>query len=349
MDINQSSLSQYNSNKPDNARSISNQKATSDNNKVKESSSSPQVGQQQNLKEGQIIKGQIVDHRYNEVRIKLEPGKQIVSAKLSGDIALSINQEAEFQVTENTPNQLTLKYLPPQAGSPTDSTIMKALTASGFGITESNKALVAELLNHRMPVDKLTLQTLMKASFQNREASPLTLVLMLKNNIPLTKENINQFIAHQNGTAKIINDIKNIARNIAEFVITENQTDSATNPTGIPSGIPSGYQNTMSQTIQMSGKLINILYPQTETSIPEEQTLNAGKLFSQEELVTLSNALNQEVMGDTVTSKQPSGLTTSLPTNIVQQLLNNTLSSDNVQSLLSQLPKTQAIGLTPRE
>ncbi|MBB2183808.1 flagellar hook-length control protein FliK [Lachnospiraceae bacterium MD1] len=219
MEINHSSISQYKSKKTGSSSSaLGNQSAKS----VSRSDSATTQPVKENtladLKVGQQIKGQIIDHRLNEVRVQIEPGKQVVTAKLSGDISLSIGQEAQFQVTEHNGDRLVLKYISPDSSTPPDAAIQKALTASGLAMTDRNKTIVGELLRHTMPVDKQTLQTLIRISNANREASALTLVLMHKNNIPMTASNIAQFEAYQNGTQQMMSDIKNITASINELL-----------------------------------------------------------------------------------------------------------------------------------
>jgi hypothetical protein len=205
MDMNQSLFSQLKTNKTGSPRSASEARAMAAAARAKETASgtAPQNNKQMDFREGQLVKGQIIDHRYNEVKIQLEPGKQIISAKLSGDIPLSIGQEAQFQVTEDSSDQLVLRYIPEEA-APADNAVSKALTESGLVMTQRNKAIVSELLNQRMPVDKQTLQLLIRLSVTNREASPLTLVLMYKNKIPMTPANIRQFEAYQAGTNQLL-------------------------------------------------------------------------------------------------------------------------------------------------
>ncbi len=177
------------------------------------------------LKEGQQLKGIVLDLRYDEVKLQLEPGKQIVTARLSGEVPLAIGDEAKFQVTEDSSSRLLLKYLPEDT-APTASTILKALTASGLPLTDRNKEILSELLKYRMPIDKQTLQTLIKAAVSNRNASPQSLVLMQKNHIPLTPSNIRQFEAYQNGTSKLITDIGNITRSLSELLIPADKAET---------------------------------------------------------------------------------------------------------------------------
>lgn len=247
MDINQSSLSRSKLNKPGIARSASENKAISEAMKSKDSpSAQPASGTKQaELAEGQLIKGQIIDHRYNEVKIQLEPGKQIVNAKLSGDVPLAIGQEAQFVVTEDGSDRLVLKYLP-ESTTPSEATIQKALTASGLPMNDRNRAIVEELLKHTMPVDKQTLQTLVRLSHINRAAAPLTLVLMYKNNIPMTTENIKQYEAYQNGTSRMLNDIHRITKGLTELIQAEGPS--------VIGEMPGLKQSSLSESVQVSSQ-----------------------------------------------------------------------------------------------
>lgn len=216
--MNQSPLSRFKSNKAGLSRSASELKSITESTNRKDGSPSPSVTQQLDLKEGQTIKGQIIDLRRNEVRVQIEPGGQIVTAKLIGDLFLSIGQEAQFLVTEGSSDFIALKYLSDPSADSADATVNKALSASGFTMTARNKAIVEELLKHRMPVDKQTLQTLIMFAHKNRETSPLTLVLMYKNQFPMTSANIKQFESYQNGTNQLLGEIHNIAKKIPELL-----------------------------------------------------------------------------------------------------------------------------------
>lgn len=312
MDINQSSLTRYKSGKPGIARSSSENKAVSEAARARRgSAATPQNLSQLSLKEGQVVKGQIIDLRYHEVQIRIEPGNQVITAKLSGDIPVSIGQEAVFQITENSGSSLVLKYLPGNQAVGADAMIQKALTASGFPLTEKNRALVLELLQHNMPIDKQTLQTMIKLSHRNPSASPLTLVLMYKNNIPITPENVKQFEAYQQGTNRLLNDISAISKNITELLKNQTELQSreiqnpmnsqpAPNTTNVqvppeavnrsdnpallnttptmPEGQvlpPQLLQRAAEQIIRMNSSLIDILYPTTGQA-PAEASLPAN-------------------------------------------------------------------------
>lgn len=227
---------EINSKKAGIARSLEENRALAKAMKAKDTQSSTSTAKP-DLKEGQQLKGTVLDLRYNEVKLQLEPGKQIVTARLSGEVPLAIGEEAKFQVTEEGANRLVLKFLPEDT-APMDNTILKALTASGFPVTDRNKAILSELLKHRMPIDKQTLQTLIKAAVTNRDASPQSLVLMFKNNIPLTASNIRQFEAYQNGSGKLISDIQNLTKSLPQLLAQAGEPETDVAPPLDSSSVP---------------------------------------------------------------------------------------------------------------
>lgn len=174
------------------------------------------------LKEGQIIKGLVIDLRYQELKLRLEPSGQILSAHLSDDLPLSIGQSAQFFVADASLEQLTLRYIP-QEQSFENMAIQKALTASSLPQTTRNIALVTELLKYKLPIDKQTLQQLTRLAVRLPEASPQTLALMHKNHIPITRANVQQFENYQNNSHSILKDIQNLSKSIANQIFTQSK------------------------------------------------------------------------------------------------------------------------------
>ena len=240
----------------------------------------------QELKEGQQVKGEVLDIRYNEVKLRLEPGKQVVTAKLSGDIALSIGETARFQVTETNGQHLALKYLPEDATA-TDATVTKALTASGLALTDRNKAIVEELLSHRMPIDKQTIQLLIRASVTNRDASILSLVLMYKNNIPLTAANIRQYESYQNGSGQLLKDVQALARNAAELLKQTDNTDS-------------GYP--IKTALSVNHELLDLLSPNSSSTGSASSDLPLKQLSTSDQLDQLNRVLQQRTTNSQLTA-----------------------------------------------
>ena len=122
------------------------------------------------------------------------------------------------------------------APSSADQMILKALTASGLPASERNRTLVMELLQHKLPIDKQTLQMFAKLAATNRNASSMTLILLYKNQIPITPANIRQFDAYQNGTHQLLKDIQSLSKSILELMkaLSKVQEPGASSEAAVP-------------------------------------------------------------------------------------------------------------------
>lgn len=268
---------EINSKKAGIARSLEENRALSKTLQAKDAPSSSSAAKS-DLKEGQQLKGTILDLRYHEVKLRLEPGKQIVIARLSGEVPLAIGEEAKFQVIEDGANRLVLKFLPEDV-TPMDAAILKALTASGLPATDRNKAILSELLKHRMPIDKHTLQTLIKAAITNRDASPQSLVLMLKNNIPLTASNIRQFEAYQNGSGRLITDIQDLTKSLSQLLAQAGEPESGAAVPSNSNAATTG--SSFAQTTVLNQPIVQTADQDSSFSRPMTQLADQSPAFTQ--------------------------------------------------------------------
>ena len=143
-----------------------------------------------------VIRGEIIDLRFQEVKIRLEPSNQVITARLSGEVSLSIGQIAEFIVSDEIDGLITLKYIS-SGNTQLNDILCKALYASGLTPSDRNLSIVQELLNYQMPVDKNTILNLIKLTSTYPDVNLTTLVLMYKNKLPINISNIAQFEAYQ--------------------------------------------------------------------------------------------------------------------------------------------------------
>ena len=317
MDINQSSLLGLKPNKSNTSKVKPEARSISDTGRLKETTRANNSSINQDIarmdwKEGQVIKGEIIDLRYNGVSIQLEPSKQVITAKLEGDVPLSIGQNAQFLVTEDSSDRLTLKYLPNETKAPTDVTIEKALLASGLPLTQRNRAIVEELLNRRMSVDKQNLQTLVKLSHMIKDVSPLSLVLMQKYHIPMTVENITQFEAYQRGTHQIINDIHTISKNFSDLF---HQSDPGQ----------------IKEAVAMNGRLLDIINSTPDSNLTNKSPeAPLSSLFVKEDIALLGRTLQQKM--ETVTAIPP-----DFKTILLNRVNNGTMPLREVVFLITKL------------
>ncbi len=149
------------------------------------------------LTKGEVVKGEVTDLRSNEVTIRLEDGKTL-HAKLSTAMELSIGQKAEFFVQETNDVLITLKLLSDGDTSFTESAIDKALEAAGLPKSQHGAEIVRSLLTAGLPANKEMIQKMMQYSAANKDVELSTLTALMKNNLPVTKENATQLQAYRN-------------------------------------------------------------------------------------------------------------------------------------------------------
>lgn len=155
------------------------------------------------LTKGEVVKGEVTDLRSNEVTIRLEDGKTL-HARLSTAMELSIGQEAAFFVQETNDVLITLKLLSDSDTSFTESAIDKALQASGLPNSQHGADIVRSLLNAGLPASKEMIQKMMQYSAANKDVELSTLTALMKNNLPVTKENATQLQAYRNFEHRLV-------------------------------------------------------------------------------------------------------------------------------------------------
>lgn len=344
MDINHSVFSRLKTNKIHMAR--------------KQSPSAAKEKSSLSLKEGQIIKGEIVDHRFQEVRIRISPDEQVIIAKTTGDIPVIIGQEANFQVVENSGSQLTLKLIPSETSSASEAIIQKAVTEAGLPLSDRNRMLVEELLNNRMPIDKLTIQTLAKQLQIHRDTTPASIVLMYKHHIPISSANIRQFVSYQNGTNQLLVDLENLIKHITDMLEanenvklrneTQEKSESTQSNTGIANNVEitqSMNQSKMPDPLLINAKLLELLISDGNTALSHinEETNRYIKPSDTNDIYHLSEVLSDESSDEL--SKELSN-----PVNLLKKMqipLNTIMSSDDriaLSNFIQQLPDSVQIG-----
>lgn len=165
------------------------------------------------LSVGQTIRGQVTDLRNRQATITMEDGTQ-VTARLENASQLSIGDIASFEVQDITPSSIVLKLLPMSKGQIAGNAIMKALEEAGLPLNEKNIAIVRQLIDHQMPINKQFIQLLLRQSYQFKDVDPATLVLMNRHHIPITEGNIAQFQAYQDQEHPLLSKIADMSGEI---------------------------------------------------------------------------------------------------------------------------------------
>lgn len=168
------------------------------------------------VSQGQFLRGQVLDLRANQIMVLLENGIT-VSARTEGTLELSIGQNAKFFVAQSTEDQILLKLA--KEDTPAENPMIdKALSAANIQKTERSVSIVTELLNHQQPVNEAGIRHYLSLSAKHPELPVKDLVLMELHQIPVTKENVEQFTAYQDRNAKLLIQAQDMLHNLTETI-----------------------------------------------------------------------------------------------------------------------------------
>jgi len=171
---------------------------------------------QTTVSQGQLLRGQVLDLRANQILVLLENGFT-VSARTEGTLELSIGQNAKFFVAQTTEDQILLKLA--KEDTPGENPMVdKALSAANIQKTERSVTIVTELLNHQQPVNEACIRHYLSLSAKYPELPVKDLILMELHHIPVTKENVEQFTAYQDRNAKLLTQAQDMLKNLAETI-----------------------------------------------------------------------------------------------------------------------------------
>jgi len=166
--------------------------------------------------QGQVLRGQVLDLRANQILVLLENGAT-VSARTEGTLELSIGQNAKFLVSQTTDEQIILKLHKEEADTE-NPMIDKALNAANIQKTERSVSIVTELLNHQQPVNEAGIRHYLSLSTKYPELPVKDLILMELHHIPVTRENVEQFTAYQDRNAKLLTQAQDVLNNLSKTI-----------------------------------------------------------------------------------------------------------------------------------
>ena len=102
-----------------------------------------------------------------------------------------------------------------------DSAVYRALSDAGLPVNERNSAVVREMLENSMSIDKDTLMRLMTQSNIFKEADISTLILMNKNDIPVTHFTAGQLQAYINNEQNLTAQLGDAVDTLTDYLANE--------------------------------------------------------------------------------------------------------------------------------
>ena len=179
------------------------------------------TGTLSSLQTGNVFEGTETDISDGQVLLTLANGEKI-SARLEGQIQLQLNQAMFFEVKSNTQTQIAIK--PYLNGDSSNPTLLKALMQAGMGVTTDNLEMVRTMMEEQLPIDKNSLNQMMRQLAMFPKAEPSVIAQMNKLGIPVTEANVQQFSNYKADTAAIMKELENVLEQLPKSIAGEGDT-----------------------------------------------------------------------------------------------------------------------------
>ncbi len=246
---------------------------------------------------GDTVTGVVNSMKDNQVILSLPNGENLF-ARLAQGAQVQLGQSMTFQVQENKGNFVALKPLFGDAQQMV--LVQKALEAAGLSANESNMAIVQELLARNMSIDAAMLNEMVKNNLKFPNASLDTMANLVKLNIPVTQENIEQYEAYTHYERNMAGQLDSLPSALADTLTQLTGQDPVQAGTflknvtaalyeGLPQEMQAGLSETMPQDAVREGLAQKI----TETF---NDTPQGGQAQALAEQITEGNATVKETL-----------------------------------------------------
>ncbi|MBQ7973240.1 MAG: flagellar hook-length control protein FliK [Lachnospiraceae bacterium] len=156
---------------------------------------------------GETLQGEIVSVKGNEAEIRIGENS-VITARLGGDMDIGVGQKIYFEVQNGGSGQIALRALFTNLTG--EGLTGTALEAANLPVNSTSVALVEQLMQQGMSIDKNALQGLYRDAVQFPEASPAELVMMHKMGLEATPSNVQQFQALCNYEERLATTLQDI-------------------------------------------------------------------------------------------------------------------------------------------
>ncbi|TCK98299.1 flagellar hook-length control protein FliK [Natranaerovirga hydrolytica] len=143
------------------------------------------------LQIGDIFEGEIDDIRHSLMQIKLK-NNQFISARLLEQLEVNIGDKFLFQVKDKNNDQIIIKPYIDEKLTQGQQKIIQALEEANIPVNEKNMEVVKQLLFNQMPIHKENIKKYVQINNMHNESSIEDIIFLEKNNIPITKTNLEQ-------------------------------------------------------------------------------------------------------------------------------------------------------------
>ncbi len=176
---------------------------------------------------GDVISGKVSSMQGNVVELLL-PNGQNMSAILGQNVQVNLGEQMMFAVKGMNANQIELNPLFMNTANTT--TIMKALDGAGLPVNEQNVAMVQNMMERGMSIQKEALVSMKRSVTQFPSAPVEDVVTLRAMNIPVNETNLTQLFAYKNSENQIMQPIREMLSevpNTFDALINSGETSKA--------------------------------------------------------------------------------------------------------------------------
>lgn len=254
------------------------------------------------IREGDIVRGEISDLRNNEITITLE-NNTLIKGQIADSSSLSIGQTAAFRMNTVSPTGLFIEAIPNSFTETELTLINKALDEAGLPATERNQSAVKALMDNLLPINKQSIQHLMQQAYDFSTEDMETLCIMNRQHLEITRDNVAQLSNYRNQQYQLLNKMQSFSQQLPELLdaLAENGPSKAVAEFGEQllsialAGEQSGTSTTASLTLSsLSSSDLNALMEMlSETPLTDSQLqmLQTGSLSQRDALMLLRDAV----------------------------------------------------------
>lgn len=184
--------------------------------------------QLQELKPGQIIKGQIVSEEGSQAQVKLL-NDLLIHAKLDKDGVLELGKLMNFQVRSNGK---TLALIPLQTNMSVDAPVTKALDMAGIPVNSATGEMTKLMMQAGMSVNKENLQQMYREMVSQTAGDISDLVDLHRLGLEVNEENLNQMSSYKNLTHQLMSGLTETSEAFMEVLdqqLSSGETTQAAN------------------------------------------------------------------------------------------------------------------------
>ena len=171
------------------------------------------------IRQGDIIRGEISDLRNNEITITME-NNTVIKGQIADSSNLSIGQTAAFRLNTVSPAGLFLEVVPNSFSQSEQTMIHKALEEAGLPVTPRNQAAVKALMDNLLPINKQSIQHLMQQAYDFGTEDMETLCLMNRRHLDINPDSVAQFSNYRTGMHQLLGRVETFSQELPQLLQT---------------------------------------------------------------------------------------------------------------------------------